>query len=372
MIVVWVIVAVLALAVIVLLHELGHFLAAKWAGIKVTKFAIGFPPEIVGWQKGETRYSINWIPAGGYVKIFGMSPDDEVSDEELSRSYQGVSAWKRAVVILAGSFVHALVAFILFYISFWPLGAPVAIGTIDKVEKTVKFDSQEIPSPAATIDLRSGDRIIEVDGEPTPDQIDVSEALKSRPDQMVTLTIERGDQTLERTVRLAETEDGKGVLGILFDLKAVRVERSNPLTAFWHATKRMGETTVGILGGLVSLFSLDSLKQIFGLKPRRQEGPRSIVGATQLTFQAAGQGAWYFINILAFLLLFLAIFNLIPLPPFDGGHLMVIIYEKLTGKVMDMRKLAPVSWAVIILLSVLALRLIVMDIVQPLGSPFVP
>lgn len=372
MIVLWVIIAVIVIALMILIHEAGHFFAAKKVGIKVEQFSLGFGPEIVGWDRGETRYSIKWVLAGGSVKILGMNPEEEVPEEDKPRSYTEAPYWKRAVVVLAGSASHVLVAFLLFYLFFWPIGYQVPTGKIGEVQKAVEVsESRKEKSPASQAGLKKGDLITAVNGIEVRDWGALTDQLSRRPGKEVTLTVERGEETIEVRTKLLDV-DGRGILGVKVDLKDTYTVRSNPITAFWEALKTTGQVTVLLVKGLGQLFSMRTLKILVGVSPRTVNSPRSIVGATQLTIQAAGQNASVFIFILAQLFLFLAIFNLVPLPPFDGGHLLVIVIEKFTGKTIDMRKLVPVAWAVIIILSVVALRLAMLDIFNPLANPFKP
>jgi|SRR5450756_1076981 len=368
----WLPVFIFGIIFMIITHELGHFFAAKTVGIKVEQFSIGFGPEIVGWDRGETRYSIKWFLAGGSVKILGMNPEEEISEEDRPRSYTEAAYWRRAVVVLAGSFVHILIALFLFYLFFWPIGYKVPTGRIGKVEKTVEVSTgKKVPSPAYQAGLQKGDLIVEVNGVPVHEWADLTDQLSSQPGKEVDLKVKRDDNVLGFKAGLLDV-DGRGILGIEVNIKDAFTRRSNPLSAAWEALKTTGQVTVLLAKGVGSLFSVKTLKMLVGITPRTQESPRSIIGAAQLTYQAAGQNASVFIFILAQLFLFLALFNLIPFPPFDGGHLLVIIVEKITGREIDIRKLMPVAWVVVILLTIVALRLAVLDIINPLKNPFAP
>lgn len=369
MIALWIFIAILALAVIILIHELGHFFAAKAVGVKVLQFSLGFGPEIVGWDRGETRYSIKWFLAGGSVRIFGMNPEEEVPPEEFSRSYYGVAYWRRAVIVVAGSFAHVLMALLCFYLIFWPLGVPTPTGRIEKVQKSVEVSSgDEVEGPAYAIGLKKGDRITEVDGVKINNWADLIDQLSTRGGQTVRLKVERDGGTSNYTVKLLAV-DGRGYLGIQVDLKDTVVERSNPITAVWRSLQVTWRLTGLLLKGLASIFSVRTFKILIGTAERTVSSPRSVVGAAQLTAQAARRGMADLLAMLGQLFLFLAIFNLIPLPPFDGGHLMVIVIEKVFKRKVDMRKLAPLAWVVIVLLSFVALRLAFLDIFKPLPPP---
>lgn len=359
---------IFALFVLILTHEAGHFLAAKAVGIKVDQFSIGFGPEITGWTRGETRYSLKWILAGGSVKIAGMNPEEELSEEDLPRSYKKAAYWKRTLVIIAGSGANILVALIILYLIFWPIGypAPVSNTQIGPVRQTITTSAgKTVEAPSYGAGLKQGDEITAVNGEPVKTWDDLVKQLRSKPSQMVALTVKRGDQQFETSATLLDI-DGVGILGISPD---TYTKRSNPITAVWDSVWT-GIRMMGLLvKGLLSLFSVQNLKILIGTAQRTPASPRSIVGAAQLTVEAARQGLVSYLFIIAEIFIFLAIFNLIPLPPFDGGHLLVIVIEKVFRREVDMRKLMPIAWAVIILLSLVALRLAYLDIFSPLPPP---
>jgi membrane-associated protease RseP (regulator of RpoE activity) len=372
LIIVWAILVVLFIAFIILTHELGHYFAARAVGIKVEQFSIGFGPEIAGWDRGETRYSLKWILAGGSVRILGMNPEEEVSDEDYSRSYYAAPYWKRAVVVVAGSAVHILMAFLIFFIIFWPIGYQVLTGRIGEVDKSIELsDGEVLTGPASEAGLKKGDIIVSVDGEKVESWSDLTGELQDKPGEEVDLVVRRGGETFEVTVRLLDI-DGRGILGVKVDQKDTRIERSSPLEAFGLAAREMRRVSGALFKGFASLFSLKTLKELLGVEPRTQESPQSIVGATRLTFQAAGEGISVFLYVVAYLLLFLAVFNLLPIPPFDGGYLLVIFIEKFFHKEIDLRKLMPIAWVVIIILTLVAARLAVLDIFNPLRNPFTP
>lgn len=298
-----------------------------------------------------------------------MNPDEKVSEDDFPQSYYGVPHWKRAVVVLAGSFTHVLLVMILFYLIYWPVGVPVPKGKVGEVTKTIQtYDGEELPSPAYEHGLKKGDLIISVDGVRIEDWNDLVEKLSSRPGEEVELEILRQGRKIKRTVRLLSI-DGRGVLGIKVDLKDTLNKKSNPLKAAVYSVQTTGKLSVLLLKAFGSIFSVRTFKILIGKAQRTPESPRSIVGAAQLVAQAAKYGVAEFLAMLAQIILFLAIFNLLPLPPLDGGHIIVIIFEKIFRKKVDMRKLTPVAILVIVVLAVIALRLAILDIMQPLPLP---
>jgi len=361
--------AVLVIAFMILTHELGHYFAAKRVGIKVEQFSIGHGPEIVGWDRGETRYSIKWVLVGGSVRIAGMNPEEEVPEEDLPRTYYRAPAWKRAVVILAGSFVHVVIAFILFYLVFWPVGHKELTGsnTIGGVQREVQVTrTRSVPGPAYEAGLKKGDTIVSVAGRPTSDWKLLTRVIRRLPGRVVKVDFVRGGSASGVSLKLLDVEN-TGIMGIT---QSTRTVRSNPVAAVGQSFKALGEVTAAFFKGIASLFSLGTLKMLIGITPRTVKGPRSVVGAAQLTYQAAELGSAYLLFMLGELFLFLAVFNLLPLPPLDGGHLLVIVVEKVFHKQVDVKTFAKVAWVVIIVLSVVALRLALMDILSPLKSPF--
>ena|GEM_PF-537076 len=362
----------LFLAFMILTHEAGHFFSARWVGITPKTFSIGFGPEIKGWDRGGTRYAVKWFLAGGSVQILGMNPDEEISEEEWPHSYYAAAPWRRAVVVVAGSFVHLCIAFFIFWLIFWPIGYKVLTGEIGKVQKTVKLaNGQVLDAPGYQAGLKNGDTITSVDGVQVHNWDELTTQLQKKPGREVTLVYKHGNQQFTTKAKLLDV-DGRGILGVQVDLNSTYTQRSNPFVALGQAGREMGRVSVALGKGIASLFSLHTLKVLFNMTPRNQESPQSIVGATRVAFQAAGQGISVFLYVVAYLFFFLALFNLLPLPPFDGGHLLVIIIEKVFGKRIDVRKLMPIAWAVIIVLSIVALRLAMLDIFKPLPNPFKP
>ena len=301
-----------------------------------------------------------------------MNPDEEISEEEWPHSYYAAAPWRRAVVVVAGSFVHLCIAFFIFWLIFWPIGYKVLTGEIGKVQKTVKLaNGQVLDAPGYQAGLKNGDTITSVDGVQVHNWDELTTQLQKKPGREVTLVYKHGNQQFTTKAKLLDV-DGRGILGVQVDLNSTYTQRSNPFVALGQAGREMGRVSVALGKGIASLFSLHTLKVLFNMTPRNQESPQSIVVATRVAFQAAGQGISVFLYVVAYLFFFLALFNLLPLPPFDGGHLLVIIIEKVFGKRIDVRKLMPIAWAVIIVLSLVALRLAMLDIFKPLPNPFKP
>lgn len=360
--------AVLAsVVVLVMVHELGHFIAARMVGVRATEFFVGFGPRIWSFHRGGTEFGIKWILVGGYVKILGMNPDEEVSPEEWRHSYRGVHHWKRLVIVLAGSFSHVLLACILVFSAIYFLGVPNPDRPSNVIAEVGRYMEDGIEeTPAWKAGLKEGDRIVSVDGKEISDWWEIREYIRQNPGKEVTLTVRRGAEALEIPVKLAMKEDGSGYLGVS---PLEERDRYGLVGALTQTGKWYIQASHGVFYGIYRMFSWDTFRQLLGLAEPTPERPVTVVGASRLAGRVASYGAFYFLNFIAFILLFLAYVNLLPLPPLDGGHILVILVEKLSGREVDLRKLYPVAVVVIaffVTMFVLTLRL---DILNPIQLP---
>jgi membrane-associated protease RseP (regulator of RpoE activity) len=380
----WVGIGLFALAVllVVMVHESGHFFTAKAFGIKVEEFFVGFGPRLWSFRRGETEYGIKALPFGGYVRIAGMNPFQEPSPEEYPRTYGAKPAWQRAAVIGAGPVTHFVMAILFLAVFFTAIGVPSRfVSTIDGVETTLNGK----PSPAAVAGLRLGDVIVAVDGipvRPTDDPAhtgdDFRDYTRSHVGQAIQVTVRRGDRTLTvgATPVLAEVDGEQvGRLGILLGQQSTARDRTNPLTAVGRGAIQTGQTMKFVVLQLGHVFGPGAFKRLgqllFGPAERQPTDPTSIIGAGQLAGKAVKAGAWDFLfYLLVVFNVFVGILNLVPLPPLDGGHLAVLAYEKVRGRKPDPRKLIPLTTAVAGFIVLYAVAVSYLDIVKPIPSPF--
>ena len=338
--------AFLGFVALIVLHEAGHFTAAKAVGMRVERFCLFFPPLIAKVKRGDTEYGIGAIPLGGYVKITGMSPHEDIPPELLGRAYYNQPVWKRIVVILAGPAVNIALAILIF----WALFAGGTEG--GSVNRSVASVTRS--SPAAQV-LRPGDQILSADGvtslarlrkridsDRCAGGVRVKGCLGARP---VSLVIKRDGQTIHRSVRPRYTSiDGeRGMfIGITFGTTAPGVLASgqDSLRYVWYVTKTTVSTVV----------------RIFEPKERRQL--HGIVGTYDYTAQAINQGPSLAFTVLALISLSLGIINLFPFLPLDGGHIFWAVAEKVRGKRIPfsvMERAGVVGFVLIIVLFVIGL-----------------
>lgn len=311
------------LAVLVLVHEVGHFVAARLFGIDVEEFGIGFPPRAFGIRKGRTLYSLNWIPLGGFVKIKGE--DDPSATGPGSFSHR--PHYVRAIVICAGVFMNLVLASTLFAIGFG-IGVPQPLDGLPSGARIRDPRVQVIEvikdSPAARSGFATGDTLLAIDGR-TLSRIDDIQAYVDAAPGPIEVTLRRGKETFSKQLSPAlDPESGKKRMGVALVESAIV---SFPwYSAIWH-----GIAATGFYVKEIILSFADLIKGLFvGQKPGTElSGP---VGIAVLTGQAARLGFIYLLQFAALLSVNLAVINILPIPALDGGRLLFIIIEKLRGR----------------------------------------
>jgi membrane-associated protease RseP (regulator of RpoE activity) len=360
---------VIGVFVMILAHEAGHFVTARAFGIKVEEFFLGFGPRLWSVRRGETEYGVKAIPAGGYVRIAGMNPFQEPAPEDRPRTFGVKPAWQRAVVLVAGSATHFVLAFLALALFFGALGVPRA--RVARVEPTLG----NAPSPAAQAGIRPGDEVLLVDGrELTFDEFLVY--TRGHVGDEIEIVVNRDGRriTLSATPVLAPVGDDRvGRLGVVLE-PGGRL-RAGPLEALAQGAQFTGQMVTRSFEALGRTFSPDGLRRfadvLTGDSPRQVDDVASVVGAARLSGQAVAAGQIDFLLLMfAGFNVFVGILNLLPLPPLDGGHLAVVAIEKVTRRKVDVRRLVPISAAVAGFLILLMLTTLYLDVVRPLPNPF--
>ncbi len=302
------ILAILALGLLIAFHELGHLLAARLFKIRVDRFSIGFGPPIFHFRRGATNYTLGAVPLGGFVRIHGMSAHEEDVDPNDPNAFFQKKAWQRMLVIFAGSFFNYLLAVVLLfslYVVGTHLPVPLTIGTVQP------------GSEAARAQLRPGDKILEVAGEEPRRWTDLVEKIAGSANQPVDLVILREGERTPVQVKPRD-DNGVGRLGISEQYVYRRLDPGEAIVrAVSDCNAKIAETF-----------------QLFGMLFRRVKGVElsSPIGIVSAASQAAGSGADAFFRVLVSISVALAIFNLLPIPALDGGRLMFLIKEAITGR----------------------------------------
>jgi membrane-associated protease RseP (regulator of RpoE activity) len=364
---------IFGIVALIMLHEAGHYFTAKRAGMKVTEFFLGFGPRVWSFRRGETEYGVKAIPAGGYVRIVGMSNLEDVDPDEEPRTFRHGTFGNRLTVILAGVSVNLVLAFLLIFVALIGRGLP------DTLEAEV---SRVLPdSPAAAAGIRDGDNIIAIDGQRLDVDRDIAEALRDRVGQPTTIVVERdgGTATVTAVPKERSSSDKSGIIGVSVGQSVSSYRSFNPIEAVPESFSTIGQITRDTGAGIGRLFSPDGIerysKNFTGDAPKQgspasDERPRSIIGIVDIGGDLVGGNVWSLLFLLGAINLIVALFNLIPLLPFDGGHAAVVIYEQAASKIrgrevrVDFRKLVPVTALVLVVFLTLGLSAMFLDIRQ--------
>ena len=318
--------AFVGFALLVILHELGHFSAAKAVGMRVEKFSLFFPPTLFSKKVGETEYAIGAIPAGGYVKISGMNPDEDLPEEVRDRAYHAQPVWKRIVVIAAGPAVNLVLAFLLLFLFFAAIGPETGTRNVGTIEKGY---------PAAGV-LRPGDRLVAVDGR-RGDRVELSKRIArhkcaeqpprprcaaARPARVT--VIRDGEQRTFELTPIYDAANERTRLGFSYALgprKTLPAGAAFDTTAdrFWFITKATLELPARLIN------------------PEQRREISGVVGSYEVTRQTILNNLADVIGILAIISLSLAIVNLFPFLPLDGGHIFWAVVEKVRRRPVSLR-----------------------------------
>ena len=379
-------VMIIGIVLMIVIHEGGHFVAAKAFGMKATEAFFGFGPKLWSITRGETEYGIKAIPLGGYVRIVGMNPLEEVDPAEEGRTYRTAPFWKKTVVVLAGIFTHFVMAAILFTIVYatWGViqtdaqGNTIPTLTLSVVAPTTPDGAT---SPATIAGFEAGDRLISYDGAPLASWSDFVDHVRADGGSTAVIGYERDGVVTEAPTTLAYTD-----VPVVVDDEIVTDPDGNPVyekAGYFGAAPEAAREHLGffaLIGSVLAGIGAAISQSIAGLW-------QMIIGFPQLVASLFG-GNQEVLNevrpispiglvrlagpmestlmLLALVNIFVGVLNFVPLYPLDGGHFVVALYEKVTGREPDVRKLMPVAAVVLIFLVSIGLMGVYLDIFNPI------
>jgi regulator of sigma E protease len=316
---------VLVLGILVFVHEFGHYLAARWRGVHVEAFSIGFGRSLTHWtDRHGTVWKLAWIPLGGYVRLHGQERAEDLSPRRRARlmadrAFSEKSVASRAIIVAAGPVANFVLAIVLFFILFATVGRPLTLPIVSAV----------LPgSAAAHAGLMEGDRILAIDGDPTPDFEALQADISSRPGAQISATIARNgsDRTVPITLGSEQVNGQRiGLLGIKGG--AIAYQRQSLPVAAWGGITETWRVTRDTVTGIVHMVATRSGASQLG-------GPLRIA---QLSGQVAALGIANLVTFIALLSINLGLINLFPIPILDGGHLVFFLFEAIRGRPLPPR-----------------------------------
>ena len=378
--------------VIIMIHELGHLLAAKRGGMKVTEYFLGFGPRLWSFRRGETEYGVKALPLGGYVKIPGMTNLEEVDPADEARTYREQPFHARLLVAVAGSAMHFLMALVLLWVLFAFVGQPD--NSKIQVQGLVTIGGH--PGPAAVAGLRNGDILVSVNGKHIDgDDRVLTRSIQDSAGRPVTVVVDRNGRTValqvtpddDRVVREpgVDLPAGHAPYGVIGVSLGSPTQYENPVSAVGSAVVGLGQSIWSTIDGVVHVFEPSAVvgrfQQIASAKAAAKastDGTRvqSIVGVVNTGGQAVQAGLADTLWLLVVINLFLGVFNMFPMLPLDGGHVVIAVYEKIrTGRSKvayhaDASKLMPFTWLMLSFLAVLFVTALLVDVLHPMSNPF--
>jgi membrane-associated protease RseP (regulator of RpoE activity) len=359
---------IVALILVIVIHEAAHFAVARAFGIKVTEFFVGFGPKLWSRVRGETEVGVKAIVAGGYVKIAGMNPYETVPPEDFPRTFGAKPVWQRALVIGAGPATHLVLAFVCFALWLGFVGQPTLTSPlVVLVPRTL----DGVPGPAYDAGLRVGDRIVAVDDLKAPTTDRLVAYTQRHVGEPMTITVLRDGRTVAVVVEPVLSEVGGEQIGrIGVELGPGLRDTAGVLGSVTGAADLVGDNLVGTVRGVARIFGPEGIGRlatlVFTDEPRRDEDPASVVGIGRVAGSLASDDRFGDLLLLFGVVnVFVGLLNLLPLPPFDGGHLAVLAIEKIRGRPVDMRKVVPVSAAVAAFFIIFTVAVVYVDVVKP-------
>jgi membrane-associated protease RseP (regulator of RpoE activity) len=367
---------VIALLLSVMVHEFGHYITARKYGMWVSEFFVGFGKRIWSVQRGETEFGVKAIPAGGYCKIEGMSPNDDMPEGQEGRAFYKASSVKKLVVLGAGSFLHFVLGFLLLFTLFAGIGTNQVLPVINEV----------VPNSAAqAAGIQAGDEVISINGKRVTEWYKDVEVIRQSKGSELTLVLSRNGEeiTVNAAARLTDLDGTKRyVLGIINETGLKRsgliVSAKNSVTV----TKDFLVESVRSLGKLP-----EKIPALWGATVRGEErdanGLVGVVGVARVSGEAVGSDKLTpmerlatFVLIVASLNIFVGVFNLLPILPLDGGHMAVAIADSIRAFIarlrgrprpapIDVTVLTPITMVVFVVLATLTLLLLVADVINP-------
>jgi membrane-associated protease RseP (regulator of RpoE activity) len=375
-----VVAVIVALFVMIMLHELGHFVAAKRSGMKVTEFFVGFGPRLWSFTKGETEYGIKAVPLGGYCRIIGMTNLEEVAPEDEPRAYRNKATGPKVVVAGAGPAVHFAIALVLMFTVLFFAG--------DYRHQRAVTTLAETTQGAKAAGLEPGDTVVSINGTAVTSWDQVQSlinptAAPARAGQIVNFVVKRGNEQIPIAVTLQNSTDPAVKRVVAGIAPQAVVPHPGIVTSVAQAPKQVFDIGWESVKAIGTMFSPSGISNYFRIltgdtSSHTNQAQRFVspAGVGALASDAVRAGWVSVFGLLLSINVFVGLFNLLPLLPFDGGHIAIALYEAVASRVrrrrvrVDAAKLMPITVAVVGVLGFIFLSSLFLDITHPVANPF--
>ena len=365
---VWTLVFVIGLLASIFLHEVGHFVTARRTGMKATQFFMGFGPRLWSRHKGEVEYGFRAIPLGAFVRIIGMNGLDEVEPEDEQRAYRNKSFPRQLLVITAGSLMHLVIALALF------IGVYAFAGRYDNTGTVAVVRAPEAGSPAALAGIREGDIVVALGADKVTTRTELVDAIvEQAPGSAVEVVIQRDGVEEILTTTLASNPMDANIAYLGIATSSTGYVKQSLVNSFWYGAGDVVRTAGNSVKGVVSALNpMNSVRALQDSGENLATRPTTVVGASQIGGKLGeDEGLKAVLLLLASVNVFVGVFNMFPLLPFDGGHAAIAAYERVRSRRgeryrADINKMIPLTTIVMGLMGFLLFVGLYLDITQPL------
>jgi len=365
----WSLLFVVGLIISVFLHELGHFVSARRSGMKVTQFYMGFGPRVWSTKRGEVEFGVRALPIGAFVRIVGMNNLDECDPADEPRAYRQQSYPKRIFVITAGSVMHMVIAAILF------IGVYATAGRFGDTKELLIYGAPATGSPAEEIGLRDGDQILAIDATNIASREELIETIVAfKPGDTVQVEVKRDGEVFSLGAKLISNPANPQIAFLGVSTDSYKYVRQNIFGAVGYGLADVVTAArASVTGVFVVINPANIISNVVAAEPDPLTRPTTVVGASQVGGEIGrSEGLKGILLMLASVNVFVGVFNMLPLLPFDGGHAAIATYERFRsrrGRVYraDVGKMVPVATTVVALLVMLLFAGLYLDVTSPLG-----
>jgi membrane-associated protease RseP (regulator of RpoE activity) len=365
----WIFVFVVGVVISIFLHELGHYLTAKWTGMKVTQFFLFFGPRLWSFRRGETEYGVRALPLGAFVRIIGMNRMDEVEPGDEARSYRQKSFPRRLLVISAGSLMHMLIAVTLLF-------GVYAVAGEETVRDGVEVQTLIDGGAAQSAGLLAGDIVRAVDGESFTGANEFGELIRANdPGDAITLAVLRNGVEESIPVTLGSNATGGALVGVSSSSIFETIDHSIPAAAGNAVADIVPFSWESAKGVIKVLNPVNIITHLTGSNDDLTSRPTTLVGVAAISDDVGDSSGWAgMLLLLAVLNVFVGVFNMFPLLPLDGGHATIAVYERVRERIRggkqryfaDVERLMPFAMGVVTVLAMLMFAGLYLDITKPL------